>query len=462
MASTLRLTVVSYAGEPSPGLSRRFATGRSTIGRGGDNDWILPDPEKHLSSRHCVIEGRANEYVITDISKNGVFLNDTEYPLGNGNSCNIADGDLIAIGDYQLRAEIEGAMEDRLPAAANFDAELPRSGAFTGPIGRPESPFGLRDDPFSPANPGNAQPGSASGFIDPGRVALSSAGFPGPAFDPQGSAHAGHADPDHVPAMGTYFHAPEVQTPIIPPDWNPLALDVEDTPASAPPSAAPLSPPPAPREPESPVVAAPVAEAPKPSVDGDAVAILRAFLEGAGLPGSDVRTADVAAQMRGYGEIMRELVAGIRELLAVRTLTKSEFRIEQTMIRPAGNNPLKFSVDLEQTLSALLLPQRSGYSEPLPAAREAIADLKSHELSVIAGMQKSIAKLLTGLAPDEIERHVASTGLLASLLPGAHKARYWEAYEAIYNRLAEECREDMRSSVRQAFAEAYFDQAQKL
>jgi len=463
MASTLKLTVVSYAGEPRSGLLRRFAVGRTTIGRGSDNDWILPDPEKHLSSRHCIIEGRDNEYIITDVSKNGVFLNGAEYPLGNGSYCNIADGDLIAIGDYQLRAEIEGVMKDRFPGAADVrGAEMfPSSGVFPNGIGRPESPFGLRDDQFPPTEPVNGPPAPSPGFIDPGRVALTPAGSSEPILDPQGSGHLGYPNPDHVPAMGTFFRAPEVQPPIIPLDWNPLASDVESPPSATPPAVS-APPQPAPSRPEPPAAHALAGEVPKASVDGGAVDILRAFLEGAGLSPPDPKTVDVAVRMRGYGEIMRELVAGIRELLAVRTLTKSEFRIEQTMIQPVGNNPLKFSVDLEQALSALLLPQRSGYAEPLPATREAIADLKSHELSVIAGMQKSIAKLLAGLAPDEIERRVESTGLLGSLLPAARKSRYWEAYENTYQRLVEECREDMRSSVRQAFAEAYFDQAKKL
>ena len=465
MTSTLKLTVVSYAGEPRSGLSKRFSTGRSSIGRGSDNDWILPDPEKHLSSRHCIIERRDNDYTITDVSKNGVFLNGTEYPLGNGSICNITDGDVIAIGDYQLRAEIENAVDDRLPAAAaNFGGAepFPRAEAFGGGVNRPESPFGLRSEPFPPIGPVNDPLAPSPGIIDPGRVALPPTGFPAPALAPQGAGHPGQPDPDHVPAMGTFFRAPEVQAPIIPPDWNPLAPEAENVPAPAAPPPPAIPAPLAPSGPPPPVARAPVGDASRRAGDAGAAEMLRAFLEGAGLSNPDLGTADPAGRMRGYGEIMRELISGIRELLAVRTLTKSEFRIEQTMIRPSGNNPLKFSVDLEQAVSALLLPQRSGYAEPLPAAREAIADLKSHELSVIAGMQKSMTKLLAGLAPSEIERHVEATGLLASLLPGARKARYWEAYEAIYNQLAEECREDMQSSFRQAFAEAYFDQAKKL
>ena len=61
------------------------------------------------------------------------------------------------------------------------------------------------------------------------------------------------------------------------------------------------------------------------------------------------------------------------------------------------------------------MPQRSGYSEPLPAAQEAIADLKAHEVALIAGMQNAVAKLLAALAPAEIERRIDLAGLLASV-----------------------------------------------
>jgi len=117
---------------------------------------------------------------------------------------------------------------------------------------------------------------------------------------------------------------------------------------------------------------------------------------------------------------------------------------------------------LEQALAALLLPQRSGFGEPLPATREAVADLKSHELSVIAGMQKSVAKLLESLSPDQVEQRIEAAGLLGSLLPAARKARYWEAYETVYEEVADEFREDVQGRFRQAFADAYFDQVKKL
>src|SRR5262249_39092037 len=115
----------------------------------------------------------------------------------------------------------------------------------------------------------------------------------------------------------------------------------------------------------------------QPAGDVDARA-LGAFLQGAGLPDRDIGSVDPGACLQRYGELLRELTSGIRELLAARALMKSEFRIPHTVIRPGGNNPLKFSVDLEQALQALLAPKSSGYAEPLAAVREAVADLRAH------------------------------------------------------------------------------------
>jgi type VI secretion system FHA domain protein len=465
MTSTLKLTVVSYGGEPRQGMSKRFDASRATVGRGADNDWTLPDPEKHLSSHHCIIERRDNRYVIIDVSTNGVFLNGSEYALGNGSFADVADGDLILIGDYQLQAEIEA---DSGPHAAPAVGAGGLAGFAPDPdYDRLGNPFAVQHQPApgfpplsgseAPFPPAPAQPGLAH-FALPNM-------HPAPYEAPQ--RRPGEPDPNHVPAMDTFFRAPEPQAPIIPLDWNPLASDPAETPAEPPPPASPRPVPvPIHVEPATPVAppSRNIEDAPPQAgaADAGAVQLLHAFLEGVGLSPVQVNAADAAERMRNYGQIFRELVSGIRELLAVRTLTKAEFHIDQTVIRPSDNNPLKFSVDLEQALSALLVPQRSGFSEPLPAARQAIADLKSHELSVIAGMQKSMAKLLDALSPEEVERRIEATGLLASLVPAARKARCWEAYETVYQEVTDEFREDVQSGFRQAFAEAYFDQLKKL
>src|SRR5512135_3286087 len=97
--------------QPPPGKTEtRVFDGRGvTIGRGADNDWVLPDPERHLSKRHCVIAFADDRYTITDISTNGVFLNHSTTALGRGNSAPLRHGDRIEFGDYALQVALTTA-----------------------------------------------------------------------------------------------------------------------------------------------------------------------------------------------------------------------------------------------------------------------------------------------------------------------------------------------------------------
>src|ERR1700757_707369 len=116
MAKGLRLTAVSYGGEPQSGLSARVDHGVFAIGRGAGNTWVLPDPEKHVSSRHCIIEDREGQYSITDLSANGVFINGAEQALGHGRSSLLNNGDRLIIGDYEITVEFETVSSELAPS----------------------------------------------------------------------------------------------------------------------------------------------------------------------------------------------------------------------------------------------------------------------------------------------------------------------------------------------------------
>jgi type VI secretion system FHA domain protein len=79
----------------------------ATIGRGSTCDWSLPDPQRHISSRHCEIRFRDGAYWLTDTSTNGTFVNDTAERLQGEHR--IARGDLIIIGDFEVAAELSGS-----------------------------------------------------------------------------------------------------------------------------------------------------------------------------------------------------------------------------------------------------------------------------------------------------------------------------------------------------------------
>ncbi|HEX2943570.1 MAG TPA: FHA domain-containing protein, partial [Rhodopila sp.] len=78
----LTLSILTNPDGVSPD-SRVFAPGTFGIGRADDNDWVLPDPQRHLSKRHCSITFRDGLWTLTNFSTNGTFLNDERTPIGH-------------------------------------------------------------------------------------------------------------------------------------------------------------------------------------------------------------------------------------------------------------------------------------------------------------------------------------------------------------------------------------------
>ena len=72
---SLLLRLVNSGTLPNGQSAVPMRDGALTIGRGEENDLALPDPDRLLSKRHCVLEEQNGDYVIIDISTNGTFLN---------------------------------------------------------------------------------------------------------------------------------------------------------------------------------------------------------------------------------------------------------------------------------------------------------------------------------------------------------------------------------------------------
>ena len=101
-----------------PGLrpdQREASGGEISLGRSPDNTWVLHDPTRHLSKRHCVLAWRADGWRVTDLSANGTFLNDDPAPLGQGESRDLRSGDRIRIGLYELEVRLENPFLESAP-----------------------------------------------------------------------------------------------------------------------------------------------------------------------------------------------------------------------------------------------------------------------------------------------------------------------------------------------------------
>ena len=485
---TLTLAMLRCPDNVAP-ETRTVSGGEFSIGRGPDNDWVLADPERGLSKRHCVLAFQAGAWQVADCSTNGTFLNREGEPVGRGQTCDLRDGDRLRLGAYEIEVHIEPERAAQRPAA--------QSDPFADPFAQrrstaPPELFAL--DPFAaspgrtPAGPFAPDPQFGQGAgedqfpagLGPATMSLP-ADYDPLAPDPLDREFRGPVQSDHTPHIQHAFSPPPARS-VLPEDWDREVNQQTPAPAQAataeprpPPtsrraSQAVAAPPhlavepirpadpvrPAPREPATATAAgtavaataAPHTAIAAPRANSD---LLAAFLRGAGV--ADLRPADPAAAMEALGAAFRAVVAGLRQAMIARAAVKGEFRIEQTMIRSRGNNPLKFSADDEDALAALIGIGRHSEMDAVAAVADALRDIRLHELATVAAMQSAVRALLAEFDPARL-RHAAEHSALR-VMTGQRKADAWDAFEALHARITQALTDDFDSVFGKAFARAY-------
>jgi type VI secretion system FHA domain protein len=412
--------------------TRRVSYGDLSIGRGPANDWVLPDPERVLSKRHCVISALGNAWEVTDLSVNGTFVNDETERLDPRSPRLLAHGDRVVIGSYEIEGLLES--EERI-----VPSHLPASRQSL-------SEERLTSDPFPPLD------------HDPLGISLS---------PDQGAINFGTTTPDNVSAMSEGFRPPRPSLELLPLDWDadipaappPPVAEAPPPPAPmpAPVEAAPAPPPPVAPQPVIPPRVAPQPVAPQPAAalpavqEGDADTAFAAFAAGAGLAG--YAPPDPLGMLRSLGAAFRSVVSGLRQVMIARATIKGEFRIEQTMIQAVGNNPLKFSADDDDALAGLLGIGRRGSMTPERAINDAMRDMRLHELAMATAMQRAARDMLASISPRQVDEKTPR-GLLDGL-PERRKARLWDRYAALHRATEQALAEDFDSVFGKSFVRAY-------
>ena len=100
--ASLQLTLIT--GNPlNQDYTFNFSTYGGSIGRSSDCDWTLDDAERYISKKHILISFIDNTFVLTDVSSNGVFINNSHSPIGKGNTCKLALDDQIILGKFGIK-----------------------------------------------------------------------------------------------------------------------------------------------------------------------------------------------------------------------------------------------------------------------------------------------------------------------------------------------------------------------
>jgi type VI secretion system protein len=452
-AVALCLNIISYH-KITPGqiFEKSMEQGTITIGRSEENDWVLPDPERLVSSRHCVIQYKDRRYYLTDNSTNGVELLSAGIRLRRGNSEPLEDGEVIRIGDYEIRARIDFEIKLSDSSLADMDS----FNSFEALMGHQSS---AAPAPLEAYPPAHFQGGAAQDtfpdlfdFLSPSSVPPATRSDHVPAerhdFRPPGpfASLEPVAQPDPVSAPG-----------VIPEDWD-LFADVPK-----PTSSAPIVQPPPKQvsEPSNAISSTLSGEQCFNEAVSDQSDLLKAFLRGAGVDQLRIEPAQGQAQMESIGRSYRQMIEGLIDVLRARSSLKGEFRLQQTMIRPVENNPLKFAPNVDEALLLLLRHGNQAFMPPDQAIADSFDDLRAHQLAVMAGVEAAIKALLKRFEPAELEARMGKPRALSSLF-GSRQAQNWHQFTERYAQISREAEEDFQVLFGREFGRAYEEHSARL
>jgi type VI secretion system FHA domain protein len=186
-----------------------------------------------------------------------------------------------------------------------------------------------------------------------------------------------------------------------------------------------------------------------------------AFLEGAGLPADTLAGIDPDTALREIGQMVRAAVEGVRDIMSTRALVKSEFRVDQTVLRRADNNQVKFAPDTQRCLAAMVGAAPPGFLPGPAAMQQSMDDIKLHELALVAALNSVFADMGQQLDPDAIMRRARQETGLSAMMPYAREAKCWAIYMENYKLLQESGAANTGGSLLAPLAQAYARQLKR-
>ncbi len=473
-----------------------FGMAGGTIGRGGQNKLILPDAGLSVARVHAMVRCDVDGAFIANLSeRDPIWVGDQQ--LRSGQEVALPFGTCLRIGKYtlcavapdspvQAAAAPAAAMPQQEQAASRHRPLIPDDfDAFAAPPGQAHD----AQDGWSASLPGPASGQLIAGHEDALMRELpldgqgikdlhddSHTGLPAgldavQQLDPlvlMGGTQALPASHDLPPAgargseLGQAFNLPRIQ-----PEGLPAAALLAPAPAEPAPQeqAEPATATGPDQPPAAQVQSLPAGEAQAAAPSADHAALLdslaQAFIEGAGLDPARTRLQLSPQFMRTFGEALQIAVQGTIELLAARSEIKQEFRAGVTIIASGANNPFKFLPNAEGVITQMIHQTFPGFMKPLPAMKEAYADLHVHQLALMAGIRAAYSEALARFDPGELERRAESQpGLLDKILTNGRKAALWDDYRHNFDVLRRHAEDDLAAFSGRTFVQAY-EQAER-
>jgi type VI secretion system protein len=409
---TLRLSVVSEHGiRLGQNSTKVFGVHGGTIGRGTDNVWILPDPDRYLSGKHVRIDFRSGAYVVVDTSSNGTYVNGAQVPLGKFHDYVLKDGDYIRLGEYELLASIDKS-NDFPPdesAIVAYDGQAPSSAVKKS----------TADDLGADLD--------LSQLLEPSDQLSADSGVrPRNAYGQSVMNERPTAGASEQPAGGTPWHM--MTRPFKVENKADAGAAAGIRPAVAPPSNPPL-------------------------YEGDFDLGLAAFCRGAGVDPRTITPEARSGALQLAGQMLREAVLGLMDLNQGRNEFRNRFRMPPLPPAEGPESPLNFSHGVDEALVRLLTTTSTRLGS-VDAIRENFRDLKAQNAASLAGSRAAFEEFLGRVDPKELEERF-DRATKRSVFSSQNKGKYWDLYTELFAGLSQRSSDGFPHVYTEAFAKAY-------
>ncbi len=389
-----------------------FGVAGGTLGRSVENDWVLQDNSRFVSSRHARILFRDHCWYLEDVSTNGTFLNDDTAALPKRTPCELHNGDLLRIGDYVVSVAIDVAGQSATARERTVGAttELtllegtgsPREGSLAPQV------VGHLGEAFDSRALFTVQGDAAAGQAGALRGAIG-----GNALDQSGGLAVNSAFGQAVVVPFLNRSAAEAE-PVADDSSDEVAgrrmdrlqrIVAEREAARQPPQGFPTG-----------------STDPRPG--------LEALCRGAGLDPTLLGTDAAAAMLQLAGQLLRELVVGLRELELEKRSMLHRLGVETVETEAAAGFDLATAAD--ELLLELLASHDSRRRDAAQWLRQALQGIRQHEEQLTNAHREAVSLLLTQLDPKDLEERFERSG--NRNLMGVRPSN-WELYREFFRSL---------------------------
>jgi type VI secretion system protein len=415
----LRLRVVSeHSTRLGPLATKVFGVHGGTIGRGTDNEWILPDPERYLSGKHARVDFRAGAYILVDTSSNGTYVNGAQVPLGKYHDYPLKDGDYVRLGEYELLASIDQTNDfpPEESAIVAYDGQSPSSAVKKS----------TADDLGADLDLSQLLEPSGLSIADSGARPRDLYGQSLPPVEHPTESADGGVTPWHMMTRPLKVDTPKVDAPrassIIENSPNPnLSRSMGNSQSLA-------------------------------LYEGDFDVGLAAFCRGAGIEPRTVSPDSRGAALQLAGQLLREAVLGLMDLNQGRNEFRNKFRIPAP---PADGteSPLNLSKGVDEAL-VRLLTTTSTRAGSVEAIRDNFRELKAQNTAALSATRAAFEEFLGRVDPKELEQRFERAGK-RGVFGGQSKAKNWDLYAELFAGLAQRPADGFPHVFTETFTKAY-------